>query len=234
MYPIKKLPDWEELVDRFEYLPHTGQLIHKPCELKYFKNQRVCTRHNNHIAGTEAGYLETRGKHPNNQTIRCVKISNKVYLAHRLIWKWVTGEDPGRLIDHLDGDTLNNKFSNFRNTSATINQRNRVKNSNNTSGHTGVRKVGNRWRASASKYGTAVHLGYFDTPEEAAYARKQWQTTNNYTDRHGQEERKYVKHRSNFTREVAVANRPDREDRRPSPQESTHGCSEMFACLSTS
>ena len=47
----------------------------------------------------------------------------QTYLTHRLIWKYVTGEDPDT-IDHINGDKFDNRWHNLRSVPIEINNRN--------------------------------------------------------------------------------------------------------------
>lgn len=71
--------------------------------------------------------------------------------------------------DHIDGNSLNNVRSNLRLATKAQNNRNMKKPSHNTSGYKGVswRKNAGRWRAYIFINNKQIHLGYFDTPEEA-------------------------------------------------------------------
>lgn len=75
-------------------------------------------------------------------------------------------------IDHIDGNRLNNCRENLRICSHAENQRNRSRNSTNTSGFKGVSwdKQRERFRASIKFNDKQKHLGYFDDPQEAAAA----------------------------------------------------------------
>lgn len=44
-------------------------------------------------------------------------IDGKEYLVHRLVWLYQTGEWPRQNIDHIDGCTTNNRWSNLRDVS---------------------------------------------------------------------------------------------------------------------
>lgn len=96
---------------------------------------------------------------------------NIVVRMHRLIM-----EDPeGFLIDHKDGDKLNNQRGNLRLATHSENHQNRSKQTNNTSGFKGVflhnKKLKKPWRARiAIPDNPNKHLGFFATPEEAAEA----------------------------------------------------------------
>lgn len=74
------------------------------------------------------------------------------------------------LIDHKDGDGLNNTKINLRAcTHGQNNTNTRLKRAN-TSGFKGVdwRRKDNLWRAAIRFNGTKIHLGQFSTKEEAA------------------------------------------------------------------
>lgn len=82
------------------------------------------------------------------------------------------------LVDHINGNSLDNRRSNLRAATHVQNSRNRTSlNRNNTSGFKGVtwHKARGRWAAQIGlgqvAGGKAVqHLGLFDTPEAAARA----------------------------------------------------------------
>ena len=69
-----------------------------------------------------------------------VVILHKVkYKVHRIIYQLCYGDlTDDFVIDHIDGDKLNNKISNLRKCNQAINSRNRKMPNNNTSGFVGV------------------------------------------------------------------------------------------------
>jgi hypothetical protein len=83
---------------------------------------------------------------------------------------------PHLIVDHEDGDTLNNRRKNLRLVDEFASNQNRRRPSHNTSGFRGVSWCARngRWQASIQYQSVAHHLGYFDTPEEghAAYCRE--------------------------------------------------------------
>lgn len=100
----------------------------------------------------------------------------RVYL-HCEIMKRKSGE----VIDHKNGDRLDNRRSNLRVVSASDNNRNRsARHARNTSGHRGVHydKVKGKWRAKAVVNGKSNHLGYFSTSEEASEVVRTWRLAN--------------------------------------------------------
>ncbi|MFO0857258.1 MAG: HNH endonuclease [Phycisphaerales bacterium] len=93
-------------------------------------------------------------------------------LLHRLI----VGAEANEVIDHIDGNRLNNQRSNLRSTTHQGNAQNlQGAQKNNRLGLRGVwqcRKTG-RFRAAATVNGKKQYAGYFATAEEAAQAAAQ-------------------------------------------------------------
>jgi hypothetical protein len=72
-------------------------------------------------------------------------------------------------VDHINGDTLDNRKANLRICNKEENAQNKGMQSNNTSGYKGVFYENRRkkWRAKIDAHGKRIHLGYFEAPEEA-------------------------------------------------------------------
>lgn len=96
--------------------------------------------------------------------------SSSQYL-HRVIWLYVTGHWPDERIDHRDGDPVNNRWANLREATPSQNGANRRLASNNRLGIKGVREFHGKYRATIMLNGEAIHLGTFNTPQEAAKVR---------------------------------------------------------------
>ncbi len=75
-------------------------------------------------------------------------------------------------VDHINGDTLDNRVSNLRICSNTENSRNQRLRPSNTSGYKGVawRDGHKKFRARITVNYKDIFLGYFDDPKEAARA----------------------------------------------------------------
>ena len=77
------------------------------------------------------------------------------------------------MVDHKDGDGLNNQRGNLRAATNAQNLRNRGAPKNNTSGFKGVSAADSKskpWAAKITHNRINTHLGVFATPEEAARA----------------------------------------------------------------
>ena len=106
---------------------------------------------------------------------RRIIVDGKRYLAHRLAWLYVYGEHPKGDIDHINRTGLDNRIVNLRVVSANQNKWNAGAYAGNKFGMKGVSKKGNRFRAQiCDGHGYPIHLGTYDTPEEAheAYLKK--------------------------------------------------------------
>lgn len=92
---------------------------------------------------------------------------NKKYgLMHRLIMKC----PKGLVMDHINGDTLDNTKENLRICTTQQNSFNRKINNNSISGIKGVRKKNNGWESRIRFNGKLIYLGFFKTLEEACNA----------------------------------------------------------------
>lgn len=74
------------------------------------------------------------------------------------------------LVDHRNGDGLDNRRANLRQATKSQNCANRPIRTANKSGFKGVDLRKDRWRAQIKSGDAKVHLGYFDLAEEAARA----------------------------------------------------------------
>lgn len=94
------------------------------------------------------------------------KRRSKQYL-HRII----SGALISEVVDHADGNPLNNCRSNLRICTKKENCKNMSKHVDNTSGYKGVYKShGTRWYAKIRSNGKTINLGYFSNREDAALA----------------------------------------------------------------
>lgn len=138
------------ILELFEYDREAGKLFWK-------------VSRGNAAAGKEAVSINSNG-------YRRARIDGTHYLVHRLIFL-IEHEYLPEFIDHKDGDKLNNKIDNLREASRSENNRNRSKQSSNTSGIVGVcyHKDANKWHARCrDRNGKNTHLGLFTDLQAAA------------------------------------------------------------------
>ena len=98
-------------------------------------------------------------------------VNGRKYGAHRLAWLYVTGEWPVGDVDHIDGVRDNNRFSNLRDVSRTVNLQNlrAAKSHNKSTGLLGAyfHKQTGRYTSRIRVNGKDRHLGMFSTAQEA-------------------------------------------------------------------
>ena len=84
----------------------------------------------------------------------------------------VNGTPKGYETDHINHATLDNRCENLRTATVSENQRNRGKQTGNASGFKGVDfdKQHSKWRAKIALHSKDKHIGYFNSPEDAARA----------------------------------------------------------------
>ncbi len=97
----------------------------------------------------------------------------KKHKIHRLVAQaFVPNPDNKLEVDHIDGDPLNNHYTNLRWSTRTEQMANTKMPSNNTSGTKGVswKKDKKKWKAYCSINKKQHHFGYFDNKEDAEKA----------------------------------------------------------------
>lgn len=102
-------------------------------------------------------------------------------LLHRELLGLTTRD--GKIGDHINGDKLDNRRANLRVVTPSMssaNVRHRA-----ASGYRGVYPNKKRWAAAARQNGKKLHLGTYDTPEQAAEVSRRWRIANlpGYVDR---------------------------------------------------
>lgn len=105
---------------------------------------------------------------------RIIRVDKITYVGHRLAWLYMTGEWPTDEIDHRNGIRDDNRWVNLREATAKQNRENRNKAPSNTSGVRGVTwdKARGKWHPLIKHHGKMIHLGRFDSFDDAVAARK--------------------------------------------------------------
>lgn len=73
----------------------------------YWKERLDNLAFNNLFAGKQAGTVDVRSDRTNYAIVK-IRLSDKVYRAHRLVWLYIYGKFPQGEIDHINGNTLDN------------------------------------------------------------------------------------------------------------------------------
>ena len=158
MTKANPLPPFELLNQLLRYEQETGHLKWK-------------TTRGRAVEGQTAGWQNLAPK--STTPYLKIQIYQKTYCAHRVAYYLHTGVDPlDKQVDHIDGNGLNNTWSNLRLASGSQNCANTGIKSSNTSGYKGVHyyKRNKKWGAIIRDTGKNRFLGLFSTPELAHMA----------------------------------------------------------------
>lgn len=168
-----------------DYNPETGIFTwkHRPREM--FNNDTVFNCWNGKWAGRQAG---TKHKSLKRFYLRA-KIGDEFVLLHLAAWVFMFGKMPSGVIDHENGNGLDNRLSNLRDVTHATNCRNRKRNCNNSSGVNGVSwyKSSGKWVVSACHNKTKFQIGYFEQFFDAICARKSFDAKHGFHELHGQD-----------------------------------------------
>lgn len=107
----------------------------------------------------------------NNHGYSWLWCNGAALLVHRIAWRMQTGEWPA-MVDHINGDRSDNRWSNLRETNHLLNAQNITgAMKTNRTGFLGVcidgRRKAKKYLAAIRVRGTYEYLGAFETPEEA-------------------------------------------------------------------
>ena len=176
-----------ELLD---YDEHTGIFTWKARDRRWFKTEGSFKRFHTIFAGTVTGnvFKSVRG-YP---ALR-IKVFGINCLAHRLAFIWM-GEALPPQVDHLNRNSLDNRWENLFASSQEENMKNRSMMNNNTSGVTGVywHKQTGKWQAQVSIGGKQKNLGYFVDLVEATEVVRAAREGNGFSDGHGMAHAQYM------------------------------------------
>lgn len=175
----------EVLISLIEYDSKAGALFWKVRTTNTFcgkvkKNQQECDKWNYMNAGRRVGSVDRRG-------YRNVYVSGYCFREHRVAWAIYYGSWPNGQIDHINGVRDDNRISNLRCVTSHENSRNQKRKTTNRSGVTGVRRsrTRGRWIAEIWHNWKPIHLGTFDSIDDAIKARKNAEKMYNFHKNHG-------------------------------------------------
>lgn len=118
---------------------------------------------------TEPRLKRFLGKKAGGKAGTYIKITalGKEYLAHRLAWFFYYGTWP-KMVDHINGNGMDNRISNLRESNHMLNARNLTIHRNGKIPY--VHKHGSSWRGKIMLDKKNVVIGTFDSEKEAAAA----------------------------------------------------------------
>jgi hypothetical protein len=103
------------------------------------------------------------------------KFKSKLYYLHVIIWEMHYGPvTPGMQVDHKNNVRKDNKIENLQELTNGDNAKKQLISKNNKTGYKGVsfNKKNNNFKAYINLNYKQIHLGYFDTAEEANEVRR--------------------------------------------------------------
>ena len=143
----------KRLKELLHYDPETGVFTWLRREGK----SRAVSVFNSNYAGKVAGNIQTDSSGHKQISIYFDK---KAHKAHRLAWLYVYGKMPKGIIDHINGDSLDNRIVNLREADDFQSAWNKGKLATNKSGYKGVslKKKSGKWVAQISYKGKKMFL----------------------------------------------------------------------------
>ena len=187
---MKKEITTELVRELLNYDQDTGVFTWRSRDRRWFKTDGSFKSWNTRYAGEVAGYVwtNTRG-YP---TLR-LTLFGEDWLVHRLVFLWM-GEALPEQVDHLNRDSLDNRWDNLCASSQEENMKNLSMFSNNTSGVTGVcwDKSNSKWKARVKINGKFRALGCFTDLQEAAEVVYKFRSENGFSVGHGAKLAKYL------------------------------------------
>lgn len=174
-----KTPSQDILKQLLDYDPETGALYWRARPREFFQSEHGWKVWNAKHAGREAFTSSSAG-------YRQGLIFKKKYLAHRVIWKWMTGDEAPEL-DHENHVRSDNRWDNLRPVTRSQNNQNMSRRSDNTSGVTGIfwEKACSKWRVQIRLNGKRKHIGVYRNFEDAVRARKHAEVKHGFHPNHG-------------------------------------------------
>jgi hypothetical protein len=153
-----------------DYCPETGVFT--------WIKTHLCS---NKKPGDIAGHI-----HPKTGYVS-ITIDRKFNAAHRLAFLFMTGSYPKNDVDHINHVKHDNRWSNLRDVTNTINHQNKKMRKNNTSGVSGVYldKASGKWEVRLRFNKETHYFGRHESKEEAIEIRHEQARILGFNENHG-------------------------------------------------
>ena len=150
------MSDIEQVLDRLNFDKETGQFFWiKP------------SKYNSHLVGKIAGGARASSTKANKK-YWVIKLNGKFYKRGRLVYLITHGKWPEPCIDHINGNSLDDRPENLRSATITENNWNHKSRKKRTNLPMGIRSNPNgSYTARIAVNKKRIHLGCFKTIEEA-------------------------------------------------------------------
>lgn len=145
---------YSELINLFDICPNTGKF--------FWKN---VSKHHKSLNGKEAGCIQ---KTVSGKKYHVIKINGKKYKRGRLMFFYVFKNFPKPCVDHINGNSLDDRIENLREASILENAWNHKNRKKTSKLPMGIRLTkNNKYQARISFMGKLLHLGIFENVEDA-------------------------------------------------------------------
>lgn len=171
----------EQLMQKFDYDPITGFITHKHHKIEDFDSPADFLK-----ASRKSGKRAEIFREHKSTSYYGVCIGDKQMFAHRAAYLMYHGELP-KFIDHINGDSFDNRIENLRPATRLENNRNCAVQKNSKTGITGVtkRKKDGKYIAMIGHEGKNIYLGTFEDIESATKSRKHAEKLLGYHENNG-------------------------------------------------
>jgi hypothetical protein len=143
----------QDILNQFRYCSLTGNLYHRVERQKVNIYKRAGSP-------SSSGYLQ-------------VRLQNKAYPVHQLIYWMHYGHKPG-VVDHINGNKMDNRIENLRECTHTQNLWNQGKRKNGKNQYKNVYKTpSGKFAVRISVNNKLTHFGTYFTEEEAVFRRNE-------------------------------------------------------------
>lgn len=123
-------------------------------------------------------YIDIRGYNRSRQKVtnKCnsvagycdVKFKDRILKYHTILWIMINGDIPeGYVIDHIDGNRVNNDISNLRCVTQRTNMQNMQKHRNGKLVGCYYNKRMKKWHTQITVNNKRIHIGHFNSQQEA-------------------------------------------------------------------